>query len=888
MSKSTVSYSGKISIRGINYSGQGKFAFKIINENGNVIWQNGSSSSKTISVDIKNGYYTVLLGGQGMNPLPPDLFLKYQNPRLQVWFDQGDGSGLKRLLPDNPISSSPHALSAELARNAIIANSVKSGSVTKDMLSSELLTELSSGGGKSESSVGGNATIDGGSVVAVPVGENGPEGAVRISSGIPKGPKNWKLCGSAGLTPSNPSNDHNNIILADDQIHFIKYQYDYPNWFLKHNVFHIEKSEWEDLSQVSKNGEHLFHVSSVYYEGKIYIIGGSKLSNENAIKYERDITNKARVFDIESKTWSSFDSLPQPTFKGHSIIHNGVLYYSGKILNGEQVNYSFNFDTKSWSEQTEIKPGLSWKYVNRGEDFTKIFYNFTQNNGEFPIHTDVLIKSIPVWINYKSSINFYDFNKQTWIKNDFNIIPYDTTNWAFVTEDFLFVFDRNSNLYQHSIEELIDGSFDLYAASGSPSSGGGGVPENGSVTKNMLNSDLLNELSNPTITLNQLPQEVRDDLNKSITITRSMLPQDVREDLNRTITRNMLPADVLTDLNASVGLNRLSSEVRLKLDQNTSVANGSITASKIANDSINTNHLSENILKYLRPIITSQPQSTDLFMETNMSFSVGVDGRYLSYQWKNNGVDIPGETNSTIHIIDANATLHDGNYTVSVTNDFGSVESTPFELKVVADPVLNGLEGWWRFDSNDSSIAVDSSGNNKHGTLSGNPSRTTGKINGAMSFDGVDDKLAVQHQFFADRSFSILFWFKDVNDFTYFFHQGGGSNGGGRKEFVFRFLPSTNKLTTSFFYDDLNSNYIKETSWTHLGLTYEKSATTRKLYINSNMIISDTDQEHYYGNSEFRLGRMNYSYATVTFDDVRVYNRPITASEVESIFKLGN
>ena len=43
--------------------------------------------------------------------------------------------------------------------------------------------------------------------------------------------------------------------------------------------------------------------------------------------------------------------------------------------------------------------------------------------------------------------------------------------------------------------------------------------------------------------------------------------------------------------------------------------------------------------------------------------------------------------------------------------------------------------GWWRLNGN----AEDSSGNNNHGTLSGDPQWVVGKIGGALEFDGVDD-----------------------------------------------------------------------------------------------------------------------------------------------------
>ena len=56
-----------------------------------------------------------------------------------------------------------------------------------------------------------------------------------------------------------------------------------------------------------------------------------------------------------------------------------------------------------------------------------------------------------------------------------------------------------------------------------------------------------------------------------------------------------------------------------------------------------------------------------------------------------------GETNATLQYTDANATLHDGNYSVVVSNDFGSVESMAYEL-IVSDALLKGLVGWWKFD----------------------------------------------------------------------------------------------------------------------------------------------------------------------------------------------
>ena len=78
--------------------------------------------------------------------------------------------------------------------------------------------------------------------------------------------------------------------------------------------------------------------------------------------------------------------------------------------------------------------------------------------------------------------------------------------------------------------------------------------------------------------------------------------------------------------------------------------------------------------------------------DTNVSVSFSAEGKYLTYQWKKDGLDLTGETNATLNITDANATLHDGNYTVVVSNDFGSVESG----KVLVDVnTTDGLPMAW-------------------------------------------------------------------------------------------------------------------------------------------------------------------------------------------------
>jgi len=134
-----VPYSGKIDINGVNYFGDSNFTFSIYDEDGITHWKNGTKDKDSIKVTIFNGRYTVLLGGQGMNPLPSKVFLRHEKLYIKVHFDNGDGNGMRHLSPDQQITATPLALAAEYAR---IAESVAPGSITKDMLSADVLSDL--------------------------------------------------------------------------------------------------------------------------------------------------------------------------------------------------------------------------------------------------------------------------------------------------------------------------------------------------------------------------------------------------------------------------------------------------------------------------------------------------------------------------------------------------------------------------------------------------------------------------------------------------------------------------------------------------------------------------------------------------------------------------
>ena len=138
-------YTGKLSQRGVNYTGSARFAFQIIDVHQNIHWQHDDESNSTIPVSVANGRYSVNLGGQGMNPLSGDLFLNKRKLFLRIKVNLKDGNGLQLLIPDQPITSVPHALTADLAtyaQKAALAEVVSDGAITLKMLDERIQHKL--------------------------------------------------------------------------------------------------------------------------------------------------------------------------------------------------------------------------------------------------------------------------------------------------------------------------------------------------------------------------------------------------------------------------------------------------------------------------------------------------------------------------------------------------------------------------------------------------------------------------------------------------------------------------------------------------------------------------------------------------------------------------
>jgi formylglycine-generating enzyme required for sulfatase activity len=134
------------------------------------------------------------------------------------------------------------------------------------------------------------------------------------------------------------------------------------------------------------------------------------------------------------------------------------------------------------------------------------------------------------------------------------------------------------------------------------------------------------------------------------------------------INGSMLSPSLLSDLNGSIATGSIDGSMlspSLLADLNGSVFDGSISTAK----------MDPNLVRYFIPEISANPAAISIIQGTGTTLSVQASGKYLSYQWQKNGADLVGETDASLDLSNATASADDANYSVVISNDWGSITS---------------------------------------------------------------------------------------------------------------------------------------------------------------------------------------------------------------------
>lgn len=152
------------------------------------------------------------------------------------------------------------------------------------------------------------------------------------------------------------------------------------------------------------------------------------------------------------------------------------------------------------------------------------------------------------------------------------------------------------------------------------------------------------------------------------------------------------------------------------------------------------------------------------------------------------------------------------------------------------------LTGFWRFDETSGTTAADSSVNGQTGILENGPEWTTGYIDGALSFDGIDDYVETGNSTFDINSELIVSMWINIAESTSS-RQIMIQKGAYAYPFMLR-LESNNRIGTMIRTDDtydFTSNAVLTLEdWHHVALTDEEEIGS--IYINgdtdSNTVIT--------------------------------------------------
>jgi predicted outer membrane repeat protein len=219
------------------------------------------------------------------------------------------------------------------------------------------------------------------------------------------------------------------------------------------------------------------------------------------------------------------------------------------------------------------------------------------------------------------------------------------------------------------------------------------------------------------------------------------------------------------------------------------------------------------------------------------------------------------------------------------TCDIGAFESG-FKL------LRAGLLAHWKFDEGSGSTTYDSAGNGWPSRLENGASFAT---TGLPAFQYANPAaLALRgssHQYtnaqsglnLANSSFTVAAWAKRsiTSGKQWILSQGTKTTD---QALVLGFR-DTDRFTCAFYSDDLDTpnQYTDTNQWHHWACTFDAATRTRTIYRDGAVVATDTAKGMFQASGSINIGRAtwNEGYFSGAIDDVRFYNRPLSAAELQ-------
>ena len=288
--------------------------------------------------------------------------------------------------------------------------------------------------------------------------------------------------------------------------------------------------------------------------------------------------------------------------------------------------------------------------------------------------------------------------------------------------------------------------------------------------------------------------------------------------------------------------------------------------------------------------ITSPANGASVSGTIDVAASASDDTGVSGVQFKLDGANLGTEDNSSPYSAswDTRSATNGQHTLTAVARDAAGNTKTSGAVTVTVNntaTVPQGLVAAYSFDEGSGSTAGDSSGKGNQGTLSGAAWSSSGRFGSALSFDGLNDWVTVQDADSLDlttgmtleawlRPQSTSLWqtaiLKEIpNELAYAMYATSGSN----RPSGWAGLGSTTGPAA-----------LPTDAWSHVAVTYD--AATLRLYVNGSQVSSKAFTSPMPTSSgPLRIGGngvWSNEFFKGLIDEVRVYNRALSASEVQT------
>ena len=117
---------------------------------------------------------------------------------------------------------------------------------------------------------------------------------------------------------------------------------------LAKGIFHKDLLQYDPANDtwtpLPSSPDYHYHSQAVYFNGKIYNIGGY---NENL-----EVTDTTRIYDLETGMWTTGAPMPEALAQMATALWDGVIYVAGGNNFAGRVNtlYAYHIDSDTWDD----------------------------------------------------------------------------------------------------------------------------------------------------------------------------------------------------------------------------------------------------------------------------------------------------------------------------------------------------------------------------------------------------------------------------------------------------------------------------------------------------------------------------------------------------------